>query len=696
MKRIRTTIRFFSIALSVFFLVLIISAVAFYFFFPKDQLLKIIVSQIENQINLKISAEKLDFSLSGVGLNNLSIFDSDRNHLILKVKNARLSFSLDKITENKLELKSLNLINPEFIIDYQDGRYNFQDFSDTNKTTHSNMSSGEIQINYPEVFITEGKVIVRNTHDRLKPLIGEFTVSSHIIIGKDNNVNFNNIFITLPADRGNILGSAKLSIEKDNFKFVSDLNTEKVDISWVYDFDLSKKLKLPFNTFTGTVNNFTITKEGINAEAKGSSILTDGKSAYADGSFSIDFVQKMLKLENINGTIEKDSALINLISIDFTKRNLFINLKNIDSNISNFRYFVPIPDKLYGRVKGSLSTTGYRTNADLTLINTGWDFDKKILTDINHRITIDNNNFKAEDIKFNLYGSPSKLSISATGSKFQNFVAYIYIDKVDATKHVKDNVNPNVSGIPKSIKIPTPISITGKIYIDDIAFENYNLKNSFIAYSLNDYKFQLNQIITYFFNAKITGTGGIDLSKNDPVAGIDIRFNDIKIENILMNQPKLKNRFYGPASGSINLQIPVFGGISRIKGTTEFIINNGKLANTGIQDALGTILEPLKYKLKDLEFNRIYGNLSLEENNYKINSFVFNAQNIRLSLSGLIDNTLAGDLNIKLEFNENFIQDLPNPTFLYFSKYKEGLWYTIPLEAEGKDLSNPDNYKRLK
>ena len=97
--------------------------------------------------------------------------------------------------------------------------------------------------------------------------------------------------------------------------------------------------------------------------------------------------------------------------------------------------------------------------------------------------------------------------------------------------------------------------------------------------------------------------------------------------------------------------------------------------------------------MKDLEFNKIYGNISFDRNNYIIRSFIFNSEDIRLKIQGPINDKLdTTRLDINLEFTDHFIQDLP-AVALGLRGNKRGQWYIIPFIAQG-NITEGKNIKR--
>jgi len=145
-------------------------------------------------------------------------------------------------------------------------------------------------------------------------------------------------------------------------------------------------------------------------------------------------------------------------------------------------------------------------------------------------------------------------------------------------------------------------------------------------------------------------------------------------------------RIFGNAKARGNLRFnPFLQNIEdSLQGKCDFQISNGKIANTGIQDQLGIFLDPLKYKLKDLEFNTISGSITISGKSYRFNPLVFTSPDIRLMAEGSVTNKDTLDSKITLEFDNTFIQDLTNPAaMLALNRYKKGKWYTRHFAIKG-------------
>jgi len=226
----------------------------------------------------------------------------------------------------------------------------------------------------------------------------------------------------------------------------------------------------------------------------------------------------------------------------------------------------------------------------------------------------------------------------------------------------------------------------------------YSFGKTTAGYTLARKRLQVGPIQTEFMGGEIRGRGTIDF--NSPVTPVDctVAFERLRVQNISRMSERFKDRMFGLASGNAEIGFSLSENIDvrkSFRGKMEFTIDRGKLVDTGIQNGLGILLSDLKYKLKDLEFSKIYGNFTIAGSDYQINSFLFSAPDIRLRLDGHINNELEGDLKIDLEFTRQFIQDLPNPVLLQLNKYKRDRWYVIPFQSKGKDVTDSKNIVRL-
>ena len=187
-------------------------------------------------------------------------------------------------------------------------------------------------------------------------------------------------------------------------------------------------------------------------------------------------------------------------------------------------------------------------------------------------------------------------------------------------------------------------------------------------------------------DAQITGSANIDLSAS-PLVETKLSIDDLKVQNISSLYKQAEGRIFGNARARLDLSFRPTdkNPIDTITGSCEFAVTGGKVANTGVQNALGIWLDSLKYKLKDLEFNTISGSVAVDRGNVDIRSLIFNSPDIRIMVDGKILRRTDLSAKLMLEFNSTFIQDIPNPAvaLIQINGYKKGKWYTIPRQVKG-------------
>lgn len=686
MKRIKTSIK-----ILVFILVLTITAaggaaVLIYKYLPEDKVIHFITEKAESILKMDVNIQGINYNLDGISVYGVTIKDTDSKFKLMTIEKTDLSFSLIHLLKKELKLENLVIHRPTINLKFENEKINLEE--NINKIISSNSITSNIKVELPDIEIQNAMIIFTSVDDLLKPLNGSYTLSTNISIDQDNKtITFINSEATLPSGRGNINGNFILNYSSD-ITFSGNANITKFNFPWIYNFTGDKNF-LPFSSGFAEINEFlfSVKDKTIAGKFSASTVLKDSNSIKGTGKFKYSIDKYLLHFEDLDASIGEDSVYLTDLYINTKYSSVSFNASKISSKIKNFRYFIDIPYQLYGYVSGNLSYFK-KINANLS-INAGWDLRNKTITDFKTDLIIKDNSFKKENIPFKLFDSPSKISIAANGDNFDNFVTYIYIDDFNTSKIIGENSNNNGSSPPD-----IPVKLSGKIYINNVIHKEYTLKNSFIDYNISNNIININKAVTNFENTKLEANGVLNL--RSPSNGrINLQFNAFKIQNISKYAEKFKNRLFGIAKGKISLGFSLKNISKTFKGNAEFSITNGKMLNTGLQNALGIFLEPLKYKLRDLEFNTIYGNLNISGDSYTVNSFVFNSREIRMSVNGKFNGGFSGNLDINVEFNDDFIKEIPNIAYLQLNKYKSGLWYTIPLKVNG-DITNSDNFKILK
>lgn len=688
MKRIKTSIKFLLIFFSIISFLTIITAALLFYYFPEEKLLNIISENIEQRINKNVSIESINYSLRGLSLSNITLTDIENGDVFFSADKVELSFSLKKLLQKEIKLNKLYIYSPSIKLTYYNNVFNINNLLKKNEPVKNKKDASKIQVNIPEMSIYEGNVSFETDSEKFMFLEGNYKISTDLVTNLGSkNIIINNSKVSLPSSRGELSLNTKIDYSNNNIIINSDITTEKFTLEWL--FKNPAKSPVPFKTFEGHIKSLfvDIKQKYFSCSFDGNSHIADNKIFTGTGNAHYNFENNTITLSEIKANLDKSKYNISKMMIYLKSSKVHFSANSFYSTFADLRYFVNLPPKLYGTVSGSLYYYN-KISANLSL-NAGWDYNNKTISDFKTDIEIKDNKFKEEKIPFKIMGTPAQISIAAAGENFDKFITYLYIDNFDFT----NNESTSTSSPPKSsnISINIPVDVSGKVYINKLKVKKYTFTKNFISFTAHKNFVNFNKLVSNFEGSTIQGNGNIILT-GTPVLNIYTNFNNLKIQNLSKYFIEFDKRFFGTANGKLSLSIPLNGDASALKGKIIFSIRNGKLVDTGLQGALGLFLEPLKYKLKDLEFNTVYGNFDIFGNNYRINSFVFNSNDFRISMNGQMNRNLISDTSIRVEFNEAFIKDIPNLAYLQLNKYKTGLWYTLTIDQEG-DITKSNSFR---
>jgi hypothetical protein len=712
--------RFFKYFFIIFFIVILlfaISAVLVYHYFPKDKILNLITTSAEETLKRKVTIKGIDYGLQGITLNNISIFnnlysdnETPKQNLLASVKEAKIQFSLFPLLKKEFIINRIILDDLKIIISFEKEQSNLGSFL---KDLNTGNESG-IQTKISSIKFKDAEITLKDSIELLKPLEGRYIFNGILNISPDNLLSIADCEIVLPEERGVIFSdNVVVSLPKNNFEVSGDYRLKNCSLLWVYKW--AKDLSLPYTNFTGDVKNLRISKDFVEGYAKGRSVLTNSKILNAEGQCRVDINRETVSLIKINGEILKSKFFVNEILLSFSntiKDSLLkFNISDIDANINDSKgilSFLPgnIISNIFGDVSGSISFENNSYNGSLNLKNVVYRSDDKDIIKINSEISIKNNIIYKEKAPVFIFDQPCLVSVSTSGNNFQKVILNIYAKDFKYLIKKEKNSGKTFS----RLKIKS--DIMGRIECDNFNVNKYDFSNVVINYSFIEGKLNLNQTIAHFMGGSIKGNGYIDISGVAPYIDLFFNFDEIKIQNIANLREELSGRFFGIAKGNANIEFGMDKDASvfdSLKGKIEFNVDKGKLVNTGVQKGLGIWLSELKYKLSNIEFSKIYGNINVIGNNFYVNSMLFNAPDIRLKMDGYFikpepnDMKIPGELKIDLEFNDFFIQDIPNlPQAQFITKLlkvpalkKKGDWYTMSFQDKGDDITDSKNIKPL-
>jgi len=681
-KPIKILKAFFLVKISalLILLFLITFVLLFLFFFPEEKVISIINQNAENVLQRSIEIDSISYSLRGVKLTGFKIIDPETETPLFTAKSVQITFALAPLFRRQLQLQDLYVEELNFSLDYSNGRYNIENLIEDIKLG-STKSGGNFTSRLPDIHLKECTIEVANTSDFLAPLKGTYIIDGSIFLENGSKPVFDSFIITLPVQRGKIETDLTANLEGDSFKLTGKANLDDVNLSWVYLFGAPNPPQLPYRVTSGTIENLVITSEYTEGDiGKLRCTLNTGDLLQVkDGHCRVYHSPKVLVLDQNNGQIgNSGSFFVQNLTVGITEGYSSFNITAEDTALEKISVMIPpIEDMpLHGKLNGKLQYDGKLFNGTVKISNGGYG---KTLQGVNGSFNITNNRFRHENINVLIMDQPAVISAASTSSSFDNFAINVVTDKFIIDTESETGLN---------LPFLKNTNINGVIEAKEIVVNDIILNNTSIGYSLGNSIIIIQRFKTNFFNGLLTGRAQINQATNGIKTELDINFSNIQLQNLHSWADQIKNRFFGIASGRVNLVVMNSNSKASVKeGNLVIRINNGKLINTGIQDSFGIILKPLRYKLKDLEFKEMFANIEIDNNGYSFNTFMFNSPDIRASVNGMINHNNVANLNITLLFNTNFIQDVPNFAYPQFSKYKKGSWYIIPLKINNKDIT---------
>lgn len=656
----------------------------FLIYFPEKSIIQALNTRAETILNRKILVDDFNYSFRGVKLSNVRIIEPDGTTSYLGAQNVEMTFSLAPILKRKLVLQDIYIQNLNLEIAYDKGEYSIGKIINALLSSDKEEAAAEeekeegpsFRTVFPTIHLNNSTIQVTRTEAGLAPLQGNYTFDGKIIYSKENGIDIREMMLVLPETRGTIGGGLNIKVGDDNFHIIGGLNLDKVDIRWVYLFGGENPPKLPYYLVSGQINNLDINKdytEGTIGGLRGT--LTNGtiiniKSGYC----RVPYTPRTLILRDIVASANRSNFELNNLEVVFGKSTTFEATMD-NTNILDVIIMIPPIEKspLEGIYTGKLSYVKKRYNGTLTVENGAFP---PYIEDVNTTITASNSIFSVENVKATVLDNPATISIASTKSTLDSFALNLTFDTL--------KINQSETTLPI---LDSSFKVNGIIKANTISSSNIELSDSYIGYRISPGELSIDRFKTLFQNATITGEGRIKKKGQTMRGNVISNFSNLQVQTLSTFLPKIKNRFYGLASGNLSLQFhtkgkqPVFD-----TGNLDVKIAKGKLQDTGIQNGLGIVLEPLQYKLKDLEFENIYGNVAINNDRYEIHSLMFDSPNIKLSLNGNINRKNVGSMDITLLFTNQFIEDIPNFAYPQFQKYKKGDWYMIPFEIRNQNI----------
>ncbi len=684
MKLVKT-VKLFSIVLVSVLLVLSAAVTLLITFYPADRILALVTEKAESALGRKVLIRKIGYGIGGIELEDVTVFESDEKSPVLtSVEKANLRISILSLLKMEIDFSSITLKKAHCNIVFNDKEEsNIGKFVSNLTKTGGSAVSAKIS----KIKLIDATVTLTNPPQYLAPLTGTYNADCTIKIGK--HVQIRDCSIKLPQTRGSLQTELTIQTAGSDFEISGSVKLKNASLQWVYQW--GKDVRLPYNVVNGAVKNLVITKKHVQGDVIATStLLTAKKTIRAAGFCKVDIPGRTVFIGRTQGGIDKSSFYIDNLHFTFDGNLIRFGFRNIDSTISDaaavLKFF---PTKLFGSVEGDLRYSGGLYNGYLKLGNFGYDPETGLVSNLHASIAIADNRFKQTGIPFKFYGNPCALSIASTDESFSK----LFIN-VGAEKIVIDPEKSKFSHGDAPIIIPKEIS--GIINVNQFKYGQHRVTNLQLQYQLSGSTAGIRGFQFNFAEGTISGSGAIAMGAGAPRASLSLKFSKIMMQNAVASNDKIRNRIFGVVNGKSKIDFELSSRIlETARGNVEFTIDSGKLVDTGVQNGLGLLLSELKYKLRDLEFNKIYGNMDIKGTTYLVNSFIFNSNNVRLKITGVFNDKLfANPFNITLEFTRAFIQDLPGMITIGLNKYQRGEWYIMPFILTG-DMTVGSNVRRV-
>lgn len=663
------------------------------YIFSEDKIKEIITKEVEERMpSYKFSLNGLRYSLGGVVLSGAVLADSKSNSIV-KAEDIKLTFSIFDIINKDIKLRRVGITNLKLdLIFDENNKTNIQILAEEIKAHLDKDSSMKADISV--VSLANAVVNVKEGKGNFAPLNGSYNITGDINLSQKDAVKINCTLI-LSDDRGTLVPVLTITQHSNGgITIAGDVKLKPGSLLWVYKWSSSPTPPQPYSLLRGDAKDLKIEiTPDRNVIVTGHAVATSTLLGVpyiltADGFTEVNVKKRTVRLMNVKGKVDSSSIFLENVLVGFSGELYNFSVKETNADIAHIRALLRfIPSKIFGKLKGSLAYSGAGFSGDVTIENGGFDKQADLISGLNTRLAIAGNHVKQTGIPVKLLGNTCTASIATTDNSLNRIFVDVKADQFDIGKQTGDQTSEAakpVKNLFKSDKL-FPVVITGKIDAKEVTYNKFSFTNASLSYSLAENSVTIPRLSASFLRGNISGAGNVTFTGNAPFAVMNINFDRIAVQDLAAFVPDMTSSMYGILSGRGNLNFPVTKNFtSGLKGNIAFKIDKGQIKNTGIQNGLGLLLSELKYKLKDLEFKTIDGNFTINNDNYMINSFLFDSENVRLQLQGPINSDLeTTGMDISLAFTPRFIQDVPTAA-LALQNRRNGGWYIIPFTGLGK------------
>jgi len=656
----------------------------FLLFFPKDKISSIIVSKARNTLNRHIEAGKIDYSAGGIKIHSVKVHETDSSdsEVMISIKSVSIRFSLISLLKDDFKLKKIYFDEAEINIRYENGKYNIKTLIDDMGKNESVESSSR-----PDIKFKNCRVNLISTEKEYLPACGIYSFGGDISFDGEI-IEADNFSVLLPDSRGSI--ETEFVVTKENTKpvFSGNLNISQLRLDWLYK--IKDITGLPFVKADGKLSAFVLKDGIIEGKAEAKSQMSKGGFIEAEARLKINFSEKNITIENGEAALNRSKAKVSYLNIITNGPQINFTAPSSDLILTDiFPYLDFIPSGIDGHYTGSASYRANKLNLEGDLSNGSFLKAKNLISGVNAKISVRNNIFSHENIPFTFRNKAAVISIASLDESLDNIAANISIPEAETEDFALLG-----EAFGQTSSSPSKTSVKGTLTLGQMKFKKGIAEKVTLKFAKSGNTLSVPSVSFTLFDALFAGEFNVSDLSGKGNGNFQMRFSNLKIQKLSELDENFSDRAFGIAEGKAegHFSLSAKNISDELNYHSEFSITNGKIINTGLQNNLGFLLDPLKHKLRDIEFNRIYGSFDAYGPKYTIRQIAFTSRDIKLSVSGDVNKDKSGNINIKLEFNNDFIADIPNIAYINLSKYKSGKWYLIPIRAKGSDITKKDNY----
>ena len=254
--------------------------------------------------------------------------------------------------------------------------------------------------------------------------------------------------------------------------------------------------------------------------------------------------------------------------------------------------------------------------------------------------------------------------------------------KQEAKQETKKAVSPRAN----PLKLPIPLSFTGRINFGSISFLKLNLSNFSAKTDFKKNVWKLDELVFRLAKGSFKGKYQLRFKKKKKKLRHDFTF---EIQNLklhkLFDLLKKENKIYASAHGrfSGSMKGRSLADLSQSLDAKLLIqTSEGKMVNTFLQKGiLNGPLGSLKSKLSHLEFLGFQSEILNRGGDIYIRSFKLVSSDLTLSVTGKFNRDFFGDAYMRLKFNDDFIENVASPLQMGIRSQYKNNWYDLPFSC---------------